>query len=65
MSILCALFGHQPLTDAGWSGRPGYAKVMGDTIDGMGTRHLFLRARCPRCGQEYDICKVHVPEPRK
>lgn len=62
MKIFCTLFGHKPLTNSGWSGRPGYAKAWGGEVDGIGTKHLYLIAKCPRCGENYEICNVHVPK---
>jgi len=60
----CRIFGHAPLTTSGWAGGVGYARTAWDTIDGMGTWHLHLSAECPRCGEQYLIANVHVPENR-
>jgi hypothetical protein len=62
MSIICKLFGHAPLTRAGWQAGVGYAEVHGSAHDGIGRWHLFLYAKCPRCGEGYAICNAHVPE---
>lgn len=60
MSILCKIFGHQPLTKSGWRGAPGYAWVRRHTIDGLGVTHLYLHATCPRCHTDYQICNLHI-----
>ena len=59
MSVLCKLFGHKPLTTAGWKGGVGYANIVGAPMDGLGTVHYHLQAECPRCGEKYRICNVH------
>ena len=59
MGWLCKLVGHAPLTEAGWCGGVGYARVSGSVTDGIGTVHYYLKAECPRCGEEYRICNVH------
>ena len=60
--LICRLFGHRPLTRAGWAGGVGYAQVSSSTVDGIGRGHLHLKAVCPRCGTEYLICNVHARE---
>lgn len=57
--LICKLFGHATLTMAGWAGGTGYAEVAYSTTDGIGRDHLYLKARCPRCGADYRICNVH------
>jgi hypothetical protein len=61
MNLICKLFGHAPLTRAGYSGWVGYAAVLNSTTDGVGVTHLYLQAKCPRCGEHYRICNVHQP----
>jgi len=61
MNILCKMFGHKPLTRSGHAGGVAYAGVSANQVDGVNTWHLTLRAKCPRCEERYDICKVHVP----
>lgn len=56
--LICALFGHAPLTNV--LGRTGYADVCGAAFDGIGRGHLYLTADCPRCGATYSICNVHA-----
>ena len=56
--LICALFGHAPLTNV--LGRTGYADVCGAAFDGIGRGHLYLTANCPRCGATYSICNVHA-----
>lgn len=58
--LICKLFGHAPLTRAGWAGGVGYAQVSSSTTDGIGRGHLYLKARCPRCDEDYPICNVHA-----
>lgn len=65
MNLLCRLIGHRPLTTAGWMHGVGYAAVSHSTVDGLGTKHLYLLAECPRCGEKYSICNVHVPNERR
>ena len=59
--LICKLFGHKPLTTEGAWGGTGYASAWGSAIDGIGRIHLYIMANCPRCGEKYDICNVHVP----
>jgi len=62
MNIWCGIFGHAPLTTAGWQGGVGYAFVGRSGVDGLNTKHLYLEAECPRCDKTYRICNVHQPE---
>ena len=65
MRWLCKLVGHAPLTTAGWQSGVGYASVAYTAIDGLGTRHYYLEAKCPRCGKLYRICNIHEKKETK
>lgn len=65
MSILCAVFGHQPPVYAEkgwWSPGEEYAKVLEGTTDGIGRRHATVYSTCPRCDKEFLLCRIHVPD---
>ena len=66
MSVLCKLFGHQPPVygERGWWS-PGeeYAKVEKSIVtDGIGRHHATVTSECPRCGREFKLCRIHLPE---
>lgn len=65
MNILCKIFGHKPPVYAkkGWFS-PGeeYAKVEKNIItDGIGRKHAVIKSKCPRCGIEFKLCRIHLP----
>jgi len=66
MKILCKIFGHLPPVYAkkGWYS-PGeeYAKVDSNIVtDGIGCRHAIVKSECPRCGEEFKLCRIHLPD---
>ncbi len=65
MKLFCYLFGHQPPVYArkGWYS-PGqeYGKVVKDAIDGIGRRHAKVEAECARCGENFIVARIHLPE---
>lgn len=65
MKLLCKWFGHQPPVYAkrGWY-HPGqeYAdKVTKPYPDGIGRLHSLVYSQCPRCGERFLLCRIHVP----
>ena len=68
MKILCGLFGHKAPVYAEkgwWSPGQEYARVDSDLqVDGTGRVHAKVNAKCPRCGEEYKICRIHLPDVR-
>lgn len=63
MSILCKLGGHKSLEHV--YGGAEYMRVVPFAVDGIGREHATLYAQCPRCNQEYDAGKIHIPRARK
>jgi hypothetical protein len=65
MSLLCVLVGHKPPVYAkkGWYS-PGeeYADVHVGAVDGIGRVHAEVTAKCARCGAEFIVCRIHVPD---
>lgn len=68
MKLLCTLFGHQPPIYAkkGWYS-PGqeYGKVVKGCTDGIGQEHGHVEAACARCGDNFIIARIHIPESRE
>ena len=70
-SLRCWLFGHQPPVYAPkgwWSPGESYAKVVLGAADGQngdGRRHAAVYSECPRCGEEFLLCYIHVPKVEK
>lgn len=58
-TLLCKLFGHKMPT--GYGGGLPYLDKRQSVLDGMGTEHWYLYGDCSRCGETYDIAKVHGP----
>ena len=64
MRFLCMMFGHIP--------DPGYGRIKGSgqgyfrlklaEKDGMGVQHATLHTECARCGQVYQLGRIHVPQ---
>lgn len=59
MSILCALFGHKSMEGIYSGGE--YCTVRPTSIDGIGREHAELHGRCPRCGTEHVVGRIHRP----
>lgn len=62
MNILCKIFGHQPPSCSPLQGGD-YVRIATSITDGIGREHAWLKGECPRCGQEYHVGKVHLPQP--
>lgn len=64
MSFLCKIFGHKPpiYAEKGWYS-PGeeYAKVEIREKDGLGIIHAVVKSECPRCGEVFKLCRIHLP----
>ena len=62
MSIICKLFGHSP--SKGYHGDPGdgYCRMEYRATDGLNTVHASLHSECHRCGKEFQVGMLHVPE---
>lgn len=60
MNFWCALLGHKPVK--GWCGGPPYAELRRTAVDGIDREHAFLYVECARCGEEFNICNVHLPK---
>ncbi len=61
--ILCALFGHIYPTRLIGKGQ-GYmyaGKVCDLYPDGIQRVHANVYSTCPRCGERFLLCKIHVP----
>ena len=61
---LCALFGHQPPVYAAkgwWSPGESYARISNICEDGIKRRHATIKSECPRCGEKFTLCYVHLP----
>ncbi len=68
-NILCMTFGHQPpvYAEKGWfsPGQEYATKVINEETDGVGRKHARVMSECPRCGKEFKLCRIHIPEPPK
>lgn len=65
MSILCGMFGHKtPESYSEYSGMGGgdYLSRRGWFEDGVGRIHVELYGKCPRCGNEYRVGRIHWPK---
>lgn len=64
MKILCHIFGHKApvYRESGWWS-PGqeYARVRNLNVDGTGRVHAHVIGECPRCGEEWRVCRIHIP----
>lgn len=64
MNFLCWLVGHQPPVYAkkGWYS-PGeeYGRVEYFGTDGVGRKHVIIRAKCARCEADFKVARVHLP----
>jgi hypothetical protein len=58
-NLICKIFGHRTDDDRQWGhyGRLGRWQP----VDGTGTQHALIVADCSRCGETYDVCKIHLP----
>lgn len=64
MKFLCKIFGHQPpvYAEKGWYS-PGeqYGRVIRGTVDGLGTEHAAVNAKCARCNEVFMVARIHLP----
>jgi len=63
--LVCKIVGHQPPVygrKGWWSPGEEYAKVRLDGRDGIGREHAEVVGECPRCGESYRVCRIHVPK---
>lgn len=63
--LVCKIVGHQPPVygrKGWWSPGEEYAKVRLDGRDGIGREHAEVVGECPRCGESYRVCRIHVPQ---
>lgn len=66
-NLLCRLFGHQPPVYAEkgwWSPGQEYAHIASTEIDGLNVRHATIEGKCARCGEQFRICRIHLPSPK-
>jgi len=60
MSILCRIFGHK--LPRRYDGNAPWLQYTGDMrVDSLGTCHLVLDVRCPRCGDRYTVGHLQLP----
>jgi len=60
MSIRCRIFGHK--LPRRYDGNAPWLRYTGDMrVDSLGTRHLVLDVRCPRCGDRYTVGHLQLP----
>lgn len=45
----------------GFSGGPPYVRIEGGGVDGLGTQHCYLMAKCDRCGEQFTLAMLHMP----
>lgn len=68
MKFLCQLFGHQPpvYAERGWfsPGQEYAKKVTEPFFDGIGRGHSQVFSECPRCGEIFRLCRIHIPPQR-
>jgi hypothetical protein len=57
MSIICRLLGHKPPL---YHGHPAYGRLKHYAIDNLHTEHAQVIARCDRCEEDFEVCKVHL-----
>lgn len=63
MKLFCRLFGHQPPVYAKkgwWSPGEEYGRLHGGPVDGIGSEHGHITAKCARCGEQFTVARVHL-----
>jgi hypothetical protein len=64
MRFICKLVGHQPpvYAKSGWYS-PGqeYGRLELGAVDGIGRQHATVVGDCARCGKQFRLARVHVP----
>lgn len=66
--MLCGLLGHKPPVYARkgwWSPGEEYGYIIVGVTDGTGRVHCEVMGRCARCGNEFKLCRVHLPERKR
>ncbi len=61
---LCILFGHKPPVYAAkgwWSPGESYAHITNICQDGIRRKHATIKSECPRCGEKFILCYLHLP----
>lgn len=61
MSILCKWFGHRPAIGLSKMEGEGYFEVRLLCTDGINRTHASLHCECERCGENYQVGKIHIP----
>ena len=60
-NMLCVLFGHVP--EYGYYGEgEGYFDVKGICVDGINSHHASLLCNCERCGENFKVGNIHIPQ---
>ena len=62
MGLICKAFGHTTQGENPKSPGAEYMECIPYTRDGMGTEHAYIKANCQRCGEKFDVGKIHIPE---
>ncbi len=60
--LLCKLFGHRPAFGYGHSEGQGYFQIIENARDGIGRQHAGLFCDCERCGENYKVGNIHIPQ---
>ena len=60
MNLLCKFFGHKAARTA--FGTPPYLDQRFIGRDAMGTNHIALFTRCARCGEDFEVGRIHLRE---
>lgn len=60
-NIICQLFGHMPNRGYYRTEGGGYFDLKIGNTDGIGCVHGWLYCHCERCGEYYNVGKLHVP----
>lgn len=64
MNILCKWFGHKPPVygpKGWWSPGEEYGRLRNLITDGCGRVHAIVTGECARCGEKFDMARVHLP----
>lgn len=66
MGLLCKLFGHRPGEGYYADDRNGnsgkYLDVKPCGIDGIRREHALVKTDCRRCGRQFTVGKIHLPQ---
>lgn len=61
MKLFCKIFNHKPPIFAHGNYGSEYGKLEEFAIDGIGRHHGRVIIECARCGEKFEIAKVHIP----